>query len=81
MIKGQETDLMFETPCSRLRIATSLGISGNDLLFLFLLSLQVVRFLKNSTKVGGEACETPPHPRFCRKLMVAGEGERFSSVV
>lgn len=80
-IKGQETDLMFETPHSRLRITTTLGVLGNDLLFLFLLSLQVVRFLRIVQK--WEEGLVKPHPclRSYRKLMVAGEGERFSSVV
>lgn len=56
---GKGIDLKFQTPCSRSRIATNLGVLGNDLLFLILPSyhnkLLVVKKKKISTKEGGGA--------------------------
>lgn len=72
--------------CSRLHvlrsgIAPNSGVLGNDLLFLILCSYHSkLLVLKISTKEGGGLVKPHLYLRIC-KLMVAEEGETFSSVV
>lgn len=72
--------------CSRLhvlrsRIATNSGVLGNDLLFLILRSYHSkLLVLKISSKERGGLVKLHLYLRIC-KVMVAEDGETFSSVV